>query len=283
MEQNDYIHIQANMVIDLGLRGNELIVYALVHGYCKDGIHEFRGSINYICEWTNLSRNTVISILKQLVEKGLLIKRTFKKNNVSLCAYSLGGSAKTAPVVQKLDGGSAKIAPNNTINNTIEKKDKEESLSKKIETDVNFEQCWIAYKRKGSKKKSKEYWKKLTIDEQQQVLPHIKAYVSSRDLQYQKDFERYLRDKIFQAIVYQGNVIVFDPTKKDKNATYTPETGFSLNWNDYYNCYLYTGYWNGYIPDGYKDEDRPNGASVTLNNGRGIVVWDSNLKRWEKK
>ena len=79
-----------------------------------------------------------------------------------------------------------------------------------------FEECWVAYKRKGSKKKSLEYWKKLTDTEKQNVLPHIKAYVSTRDLQYQKDFERYLRDKIFQTVVFSGNNVVYDPTKLGK-------------------------------------------------------------------
>ena len=54
-----------------------------------------------------------------------------------------------------------------------------------------FEECWVAYNRKGSKKKSLEYWKKLTDVEKQNVMPHIKAYVSTRELQYQKDFERF--------------------------------------------------------------------------------------------
>lgn len=262
----DYILIQPFMVNDLKLCGNKLIIYAIIFGYCKDCKQEFCQSIDYLCQWTQLTQSTIASLVKSLIDENLLVKREENKNGIKSQYLSL-------PQLHY---------PNVKAGSGTDNKTQQQTAEKALKDDTLFEQCWIAYKRKGSKKKSKEYWKKLTIDEQQQVLPHIKAYVSSRDLQYQKDFERYLRDKIFQTIVYQGNVIVFDPTKKDKNATYTPETGFSLNWNDYYNCYLYTGYWNGYIPDGYKDEDRPNGASVTLNNGRGIVVWNSNLKRWEK-
>lgn len=62
---------------------------------------------------------------------------------------------------------------------------------------------------------------------------------------------------------------------------YNPICDVSLNWNDYYKCYIYTGYWNGYIPDGYTDENRPNGAMVTLNNGRGTKVWNKEKKIWE--
>ena len=286
MERNDYITIQAYMVTELGLSGNNLIVYALIHGFCKDGIHEFKGSINYICEWTNLTRNTVIAILKQLVESKLLVKRTYKENNVTFCAYSLG-SAKIVPPVQNIDEGSVKISPNNNIDNTKLKKDKEESLSKSASDVELFDKCWIAYRRKGKKGKSLPYWKKLTENEKQMVLPHIKAYVTSRELQYQQDFERYLRDKTFSTIVFSKNKVIYDPTRLDKkdkaNEVYMPLTDGALSWNEYYNCYMYVGYWDGkHIPDGYDDDTRPDGASVTLNNGRGVISWDAETKTWDK-
>lgn len=79
-----------------------------------------------------------------------------------------------------------------------------------------FEECWAAYSRKGSKKKSLEQWNKLRDDEKDAVLPHIKAYVSSRERQYQKDFERYLRDRTFNDVVLKGNEVYFDPSVADK-------------------------------------------------------------------
>lgn len=148
-----------------------------------------------------------------------------------------------------------------------------------------FEECWVAYRRKGIKKKAKEQWNKLKESEMDMVMPHIKAYVSSREIQYQKDFERYLRDRVFMEVVYSGNNIIYDPTKaiadEKQVSVYVPTCGGMLNWNDYYKCYLYTGYWNGYIPDGYTDSNRPDGASVMLNNARGTVVWNANAKTWE--
>lgn len=74
-----------------------------------------------------------------------------------------------------------------------------------------FEQCWIKYRRKGSKKKSYEQWKKLKSDEQETVSKHIQAYVDSvSDVKYQKDFERYLRDKCFMNVVYKNGHALFD-------------------------------------------------------------------------
>ena len=144
-----------------------------------------------------------------------------------------------------------------------------------------FEKCWIEYRRKGSKKKSLEYWNKLTEEEKEKVMPHVKAYVSSRELNFQKDFERYLRDKIFMDIVYKNNSVIYDPTR-NQSSEYMPQTSPLIVWNEYYKTYMYLGYFDGYISDGYNDENRPDGAKVTLNNGRGTCVWNKRTKTWDR-
>ena len=150
-----------------------------------------------------------------------------------------------------------------------------------------FEECWKAYNRKGSKKKALDYWKKLSDEEKEDVLPHIRAYVSSRELQYQKDFERYLRDRIFKTVVFANNKVIYDPTKAGKgenhNSVYMPTTDGMLTWNDFYKVFIYAGYYNGAIADGYNDDNRPEGARVMLNNGRGFIRWNAFTKRWEKE
>lgn len=149
-----------------------------------------------------------------------------------------------------------------------------------------FEKCWVAYRRKGSKKKSLEYWRKLSDNEREQVLPHVKAYTTARDIQYQKDFERYLRDKVFTTVVYQNNTVIYDPSRvdgTDANRVYMPSVGGLLSWNEYYKKYIYVGYYTGYIADGYTDETRPDRAEILLNNGRGTIMWNATNKRWEKE
>jgi len=73
-----FINIQSWMVKSLGLKGNELIIYALVHGFCQDGMSYFYGSVKYIMENTNLSKETVLSVLQNLVKKGLIVKKDVK-------------------------------------------------------------------------------------------------------------------------------------------------------------------------------------------------------------
>lgn len=77
--------------------------------------------------------------------------------------------------------------------------------------DEGFESAWLLYRRKGSKKKSLEQWVKLTDEEKETAKGHIPAYIESvSDVKYQKDFERYLRDKCFNNVVYKNNRIVYD-------------------------------------------------------------------------
>ena len=86
---------------------------------------------------------------------------------------------------------------------------KKEKKSK--EKDESFEEAWLLYRRKGSKKIASEQWAKMSPKEKDTAMKHIVAYVGSRELQYQKDFERYLRDKCFNNVVYDKQFVVFDP------------------------------------------------------------------------
>lgn len=166
---------------------------------------------------------------------------------------------------------------------TKEEKDKEKNLQKKESEKELFECCWVAYNRKGSKKKSREQWVKLTDAERSMVMPHIRAYVSTRELVYQRDFERYLRDRVFMDAVFDGKSIVYDPTRTDGNTEYRPATDGQIHWNDNLGCWLFTGFDETCIFDGYDDADRPDGAEIRMNNGRGLWKWDADSQKWVKQ
>ena len=168
---------------------------------------------------------------------------------------------------------------NKEIKDLSKKEEREESLSKKDEL---FEECWKAYRRKGSKSKAKSYWNKLKDDEKNRVLDHIKAYVSARDINYQQDFERYLRDKTFDSLVIKGNDILFDPTCATDTA-YHPFGNYSILYDDISKQYIYIGYYDGRMSDGYTDDNRPDGATIILNSGRGTIVWSKAEQKWIHK
>ena len=117
MKNGDYITILAPMVSKLKLSGNNLLVFALIHGFSKDGEHAFYGSISYISSWLNISKNAVIDTLRVLTESGLLIKNEEIKNGVKFCNYisqydnileKLTSGCETAPVVAKKKRGGCK-------------------------------------------------------------------------------------------------------------------------------------------------------------------------------
>ena len=83
-EPGSYITIQSWMVKELKLKGNELIVYALIHGFCQDGKSYFYGSTKYIMENTNLSKETVLTVLQSLTKKELILKKDVKSYRTTL-------------------------------------------------------------------------------------------------------------------------------------------------------------------------------------------------------
>lgn len=164
----------------------------------------------------------------------------------------------------------------------INKEERDKSLSKKDAKDELFEECWKAYQRKGSKAKSKLYWDKLTEGEKSLVKLHIPSYVASvSEKKYIKDFERYLRDKCFNNVVYKGNAVLFDPEQMQNEGEYHPTLdGFNLMWIESEKCYM-TPFDLDMLVDGYTKENRPASAMVMKNGIR--YIWDKEVKQWKVK
>ena len=76
------------MITKLKLKGNELLIFALIHGFSQDGESRFKGSLRYLIEWTGLDKSTVIKLLKQLVDKQYINKFEYEKNKVRYCEYT---------------------------------------------------------------------------------------------------------------------------------------------------------------------------------------------------
>lgn len=83
VKDNNFIAIQGWMRTRLNLKGNELLIYALVYGFSQDGNSRFTGSRKYIAEWCGCSLDTVDRSLSSLVGKGLLAKYPHTDQNGS--------------------------------------------------------------------------------------------------------------------------------------------------------------------------------------------------------
>ena len=88
IRDSNFITILAPMITKLKLKGNELLVFALIHGFSQDGESRFKGSLRYLIEWTGLDKSTVIKLLKQLVDKQYINKFEYEKNKVRYCEYT---------------------------------------------------------------------------------------------------------------------------------------------------------------------------------------------------
>lgn len=126
VRNDNYYVVQGWMVNELGLKGNDLLIYAIIYGFSQTEEQRFTGSRKYLAEWTGSTKRTVQNSLNSLIERGLIIKYENMVNGVKFCEYSI------SQVVKKFHwggenfslGGGEKISPNNididNIDNNID-------------------------------------------------------------------------------------------------------------------------------------------------------------------
>ena len=171
VKNENHIVIQGWMVNELELKGNELIIYAIIYGFSQTENQKFTGSLQYLADWTNSTKQGVIKNLKSLVEKGYIDKDEKIINGVKFCEYH---STKFNRVLNKVEqgvkqslmGGSKKSLTNNididNINNNIDYKiDNKQQVADALlreETILKneFEDLWTMYPRKRGKKEAYE-------------------------------------------------------------------------------------------------------------------------------
>ena len=88
IKKESFFTVQAFMVNELKLKGNELLIYAIIFGFSQVENQFFTGSLNYLASWCGISsKTTVKTILNNLIDKGLLEKEDIYKNGVKYCKY----------------------------------------------------------------------------------------------------------------------------------------------------------------------------------------------------
>lgn len=123
VKEDNYITIQGWMRTELNLKGNDLLVYAIIYGFSQEEGHRFKGSLQYLADWCGSSKQGIFNNLKRLVESGYLQKFEYEQNGVKFCEYS-------CMVFNSVERG-IQLSSTNNINNNIDKK----SISKDI--DIN--------------------------------------------------------------------------------------------------------------------------------------------------
>lgn len=87
VQPDQYIVLQGWMISELKLKGNELIIYACIYGFSQAENQVFSGSLQYLADWTNSTKQGVVKSLKSLVEKGFVVKTDKVINGVKFCEY----------------------------------------------------------------------------------------------------------------------------------------------------------------------------------------------------
>lgn len=84
---DNFFVTQGFMRSELNLKGNELMIYAIIYGFSQDGNQRFTGSSQYLADWTGATRRSVLNTLQSLVDKGLLQREEKFINNVKFVEY----------------------------------------------------------------------------------------------------------------------------------------------------------------------------------------------------
>ena len=139
----NYILIQGWMVNELKLKGNELMIYSIIYGFSQLENQRFTGSLQYLADWTNSTKQGVIKSLKSLIKKNLINKEDKIINGVKFCEYyatKFNGVLNKVEwgIKQSLIGGIKLSLPNNIDINNIE--DNIEDIIKKKEL---FDYNWL--------------------------------------------------------------------------------------------------------------------------------------------
>ena len=113
IKPNSYYSIQYWMINELGLKGLELSIYAIIYGFSRDHCGAFTGSRSYLADFTNSTKAGVDKALKSLIQKNLLEKKDFVNHGIKNCIYV------AKEVANSVSQGSKLSCPNNIEDNTL--------------------------------------------------------------------------------------------------------------------------------------------------------------------
>lgn len=167
VKDENFISISGWMVTRLGLKGNELLVYAIIYGFSQDDETRFTGSLQYLADWTNSTKQSCIKCLKSLAEKGYITKYEKIVNGVKFCEYQAfkpksmvvnkveqGSKQSSHGIKQSLTGGIKQSLPNILDNNTLDN-----TLDNNIDSNIGGN---------NNTPKKKEKFKAPTVEEVQE-------------------------------------------------------------------------------------------------------------------
>ena len=137
VKDDNFFLVSGWMLNRLNLKGISLQVFSIIYGFSQDGESYFTGSLQYLSDFTNASRPTIIKALKELVDKGFILKYENEMNGVKFNKYKanlLVVKNFNNPSQETLQGGSQNSLPppsKETLPNNIVLDNKSDISNKK--------------------------------------------------------------------------------------------------------------------------------------------------------
>ena len=195
----------------LGLRGNDLICFAVIYGFSMDGESQFKGNLDYLTGCMFASQPTALLCLKKLLECNLILKEEKLINGKKHCYYATNviygdgefevvDSTKEPLVMTTKEPlvmtTKEPLVKNNNNKELYNKKNK--SNSNELPKDDEFEEFWKIY-RNGSKQAALKAWNKLPAKERDTAKSKVYEYLEycKRSGRTLKDTSSYLNQKGF--------------------------------------------------------------------------------------
>lgn len=222
-----YYQVSGWMTTKLGLKGLKRELYAIIYGFTQDGQNEFSGSLTYLAEWLDVSKQTVINNLQELIESELVVvnKGNGTKNRYKVNFDKLNQSnnltttsQESLPVIDNSNNNQYNTLNNNNYNN-------KETLK-----ESQFEQFWKEYPKKVDKKGSYRAFIRIEkLDEKfETIMNALKDQKNS--LQWQKDNGQYIpnpttwiHQERWEQVLPKGNqdkIITHEYTKEYLDSLY---------------------------------------------------------------
>lgn len=186
-KNDEYIVIQGWMINELNLKGNDLLIYALIYRYSQDGVHKFYGSLQYLADWTNSTVTGVQNNLKHLIDTNLIYKGKLGDSKSSRCEYwvnldiqqSCNTMQQNCNAIQQSCIDMQQSCNNNIINNKIKNnlfisKD----INKSEEPEILQEDIYFSKHRTSRSFKVLQTWLTLYIDDDLEVRHYLSNWLT---------------------------------------------------------------------------------------------------------
>lgn len=190
MESQNYVTIQGWMRTELNLKGNELLIYAIIYGFSQTENHKFTGSLQYLADWCGTTKQSILRNINILLEQDLIEKEDNYVNGVKFVYYR--AKKITTPVTKDYHPGNKRI-PYNIENKKIDKK--EDSISKDIlgQDPENFLGSIKTNKQEMNNQRINKF---LNMYRYRTELPQVKVLSDSRKKNILRILDKYTEEDI---------------------------------------------------------------------------------------